>query len=202
MPWPKGAVFACGGRPVAKGSLFFQPRCCLMSRRRCALPREETFGPVAPLFSFDTEERPWPWQTIPPMVWPPIFTAGCGAGMAGCRAVGIWHGGHQHRHHVFGISPVWWHEGIGYRPRGIQIWNRGVPGNQISVSGRPGVDRSGDTGRYTYTNLTDSETLDNRVFLFIVFTGCGNGSFLPEPKRKIVTSHRGSTPALFHVSNP
>ncbi|UXT85241.1 NAD-dependent succinate-semialdehyde dehydrogenase [Agrobacterium tumefaciens] len=51
----KGALVTEGGRPDARGGLFFQPTIITGVTPDMKLAREETFGPVAPLFSFDTE---------------------------------------------------------------------------------------------------------------------------------------------------
>ncbi|MVA26578.1 NAD-dependent succinate-semialdehyde dehydrogenase [Agrobacterium vitis] len=53
----KGAKVAVGGKPDAKGGLFFQPTILTGVTTEMKIAREETFGPVAPLFKFDTEEQ-------------------------------------------------------------------------------------------------------------------------------------------------
>ena len=53
----KGAKVAVGGKPDAKGGLFFQPTILTGVTTDMMVAREETFGPVAPLFKFDTEEQ-------------------------------------------------------------------------------------------------------------------------------------------------
>jgi succinate-semialdehyde dehydrogenase/glutarate-semialdehyde dehydrogenase len=51
----KGARVAAGGARHALGGNFFQPTVLTNATREMALAREETFGPVAPLFRFKTE---------------------------------------------------------------------------------------------------------------------------------------------------
>jgi succinate-semialdehyde dehydrogenase/glutarate-semialdehyde dehydrogenase len=42
---------------------------------KCAVAREETFGPLAPLFRFQTEDEAIEaWPTTPSSAWPPIST--------------------------------------------------------------------------------------------------------------------------------
>jgi len=53
----KGAAIAIGGRPHARGGLFFEPTILTGVTADMKVAREETFGPVAPLFCFDTEEE-------------------------------------------------------------------------------------------------------------------------------------------------
>ncbi|MFJ1311415.1 NAD-dependent succinate-semialdehyde dehydrogenase [Agrobacterium sp. P15N1-A] len=52
----KGAKVAVGGKPHEKGGLFFQPTILTGVTTNMKVAREETFGPVAPLFKFETEE--------------------------------------------------------------------------------------------------------------------------------------------------
>ncbi|HEV2570114.1 MAG TPA: NAD-dependent succinate-semialdehyde dehydrogenase [Beijerinckiaceae bacterium] len=52
----KGATVAIGGKPDVHGGLFFQPTVLTGVTREMRVAREETFGPVAPLFKFETEE--------------------------------------------------------------------------------------------------------------------------------------------------
>ena len=51
----KGASVVCGGKPDARGGLYFQPTVIKGVREDMRMMREEIFGPVAPLFAFDTE---------------------------------------------------------------------------------------------------------------------------------------------------
>lgn len=53
----RGARIACGGRVHALGGNFFEPTVLLDVTPGMRVAREETFGPVAPLFRFDTEEE-------------------------------------------------------------------------------------------------------------------------------------------------
>jgi len=53
----KGARVAVGGKPHALGGTFFEPTVLTGVTTAMACAREETFGPVAPLFRFDTEQQ-------------------------------------------------------------------------------------------------------------------------------------------------
>jgi succinate-semialdehyde dehydrogenase / glutarate-semialdehyde dehydrogenase len=53
----KGAQVLVGGEPHALGGLFFQPTVLGEVTREMRIASEETFGPVAPLFRFRTEEE-------------------------------------------------------------------------------------------------------------------------------------------------
>jgi succinate-semialdehyde dehydrogenase/glutarate-semialdehyde dehydrogenase len=50
-----GARIACGGQRHALGGTFFQPTVLTHVTPEMKVAREETFGPVAPLFRFDSE---------------------------------------------------------------------------------------------------------------------------------------------------
>ncbi len=52
----KGARVVAGGARHALGGTFFEPTVMLDVSQQMLVAREETFGPVAPLFRFDTEE--------------------------------------------------------------------------------------------------------------------------------------------------
>jgi succinate-semialdehyde dehydrogenase/glutarate-semialdehyde dehydrogenase len=49
----KGAKVAAGGEPHKRGGTYFQPTVLTGVTSEMAVAREETFGPVAPLFAFD-----------------------------------------------------------------------------------------------------------------------------------------------------
>jgi len=53
----RGAKIAVGGRRHALGGTFYEPTVLTGVTRTMMLAREETFGPVAPLFRFDTEHE-------------------------------------------------------------------------------------------------------------------------------------------------
>lgn len=53
----KGARVVCGGRRHALGGTFFEPTVVTDVTPEMAVAREETFGPLAPLFRFHTEEE-------------------------------------------------------------------------------------------------------------------------------------------------
>ncbi|MDW7773140.1 MAG: NAD-dependent succinate-semialdehyde dehydrogenase [Desulfobulbaceae bacterium] len=52
----KGARIACGGKRSGNNGYFFEPTVLLDVTTEMIISREETFGPVAPLFSFEKEE--------------------------------------------------------------------------------------------------------------------------------------------------
>ncbi len=51
----KGARLLLGGKRHARGGQFFEPTVLADARPEMAVAREETFGPLAPLFRFETE---------------------------------------------------------------------------------------------------------------------------------------------------
>ena len=53
----KGATLVTGGKRHALGGSFFEPTVLTGVTQQMAVATEETFGPVAPLFKFDTEEE-------------------------------------------------------------------------------------------------------------------------------------------------
>lgn len=53
----KGATLACGGKRADLGPLFYQPTVLTDVPDEAAIMQEETFGPVAPIAPFDSEEE-------------------------------------------------------------------------------------------------------------------------------------------------
>lgn len=53
----KGAKLLVGGQRHALGATFYQPTVLAEATQQMKIAREETFGPVAPLFRFETEEE-------------------------------------------------------------------------------------------------------------------------------------------------
>ncbi len=52
-----GAKVVVGGKPHSLGGLFFEPTVLAPCNANMKIAHEETFGPVAPLFRFETEEE-------------------------------------------------------------------------------------------------------------------------------------------------
>lgn len=53
----KGAKITCGGNRISPDSLFFEPTVLTDMNWTMRITREETFGPVAPLYRFNTDEE-------------------------------------------------------------------------------------------------------------------------------------------------
>jgi len=53
----KGASVVCGGSRHSLGGTFFEPTVVTGATQNMALAKEEIFGPLAPVFRFDTEEE-------------------------------------------------------------------------------------------------------------------------------------------------
>nr|WP_311956742.1 NAD-dependent succinate-semialdehyde dehydrogenase [Halomonas garicola] len=53
----KGGRLVCGGKPHALGGTFFEPTVIADATPDMRVAREETFGPLAPVFRFTTEEE-------------------------------------------------------------------------------------------------------------------------------------------------
>lgn len=53
----KGASVVTGGKPDERGGTFFQPTVLTQVTKEMKVAREETFGPVAPLFRFETVDE-------------------------------------------------------------------------------------------------------------------------------------------------
>ena len=53
----KGAEAIVGGSPHAMGGTFFEPTVLTGMTTDMAIYAEETFGPIAPLFKFESEEE-------------------------------------------------------------------------------------------------------------------------------------------------
>ena len=57
----KGGKVVVGGKPHALGGLFFEPTIVSHVTQQARVAREETFGPLAPVFRFETEEEVVRW---------------------------------------------------------------------------------------------------------------------------------------------
>ena len=57
----KGGKVVTGGKPHSLGGLFFEPTIVSHVTQQARVAREETFGPLAPIFRFETEEEVVRW---------------------------------------------------------------------------------------------------------------------------------------------
>lgn len=57
----KGATVVAGGEPHELGGLFFQPTIVTGATQEMQFAKDETFGPLAPVFKFETEEEVLEW---------------------------------------------------------------------------------------------------------------------------------------------
>lgn len=71
----KGAEVVLGGSRHQLGGTFFQPTILTGATQEMAFAREEIFGPLAPVFRFETEEGSSPWPMPPSSGWRPMGTS-------------------------------------------------------------------------------------------------------------------------------
>jgi len=57
MPVKKGAKVVTGGKRAAQGGSFFEPAVLTDVTTDMVITKEETFGPVAPLYRFKSDAR-------------------------------------------------------------------------------------------------------------------------------------------------
>jgi succinate-semialdehyde dehydrogenase/glutarate-semialdehyde dehydrogenase len=67
------------GKRAAQGGSFFEPTVLTDVTTDMVITKEETFGPVAPLYRFKTDDEAIRWPTTPNSGLPPISTAATSA---------------------------------------------------------------------------------------------------------------------------
>ena len=141
----KGATVVNGGTPRL-GGRFFAPTVLTGVTPEMDVAREETFGPVAPLFRFETEAEA--------IALANDTEFGLAAYFYGRDIGRVWRVAEALEYGIVGINtglistevaPFGGDEGIGHRPRGLEVRDRGVPRGEIPVHGRdlsrPGIKR-------------------------------------------------------------
>ena len=137
----RGARVLTGGKRLTElGANFYAPTVLADASADMQLTCEETFGPVAALFRFDTEDEAVDAANDTPFGARRVFLH---AGRAAHRArVGEARNGHrrdQRRRTRERGRAVRRREGIGLRSRRFALWGRRLPVDQVSVSGRAGL---------------------------------------------------------------
>ena len=129
----KGATVAKGGRRMTPAGRFFEPTVLTNVTPEMDIAREETFGPVAPLFRFATEADAMRWPTRRSSVWPRTSTAATSAACGVSPRRSIRHRRRQYRADFNRGGTVRRDEGVGHRARRIEVRTRGISRGQIPL---------------------------------------------------------------------
>ena len=133
----RGASVVTGGHRHKLGGTFFEPTILANVPNDAMIFREETFGPVAPLFRFKTEDEAITarqrHRVRPGVVF--LF-ARRGTDLPCGRGAGIRHHRHQRGDHLDRGGAVRRHEVVGAGTRGVEIRDRGLSGDQVPGAGR------------------------------------------------------------------
>ena len=96
----KGAKVVTGGKRAAQGGSFFEPTVLTDVTTDMVITKEETFGPVAPLYRFKSEDEAVRWPTTPNSVSRPISTAATSAASGASSRRSNTACRHQRGHHL------------------------------------------------------------------------------------------------------
>ena len=119
----KGDKVVTGGKRAAQGGSFFEPTVLTDVTTDMVITKEETFGPVAPLYRFKSEADAVKMaDDTPPSLPRSRGREGRGPHLACHRGARIRHRRHQRRHHLDRDRPVRRHEGKRHRPHLIIHW--------------------------------------------------------------------------------
>jgi len=107
-----------GGKRAALGGTFFEPTVLTDVTTDMVITREETFGPVAPLYRFKTDDE------VVRMANDTEF--GLAAYFYSRDIARIRHRRHQRRHHFDRDRPLRRHKGKRHRSRRLEIRHRRI----------------------------------------------------------------------------
>ena len=133
----KGARVVVGGSRHTLGGTFFEPTVLADVTTEMAVTSEETFGPVAPLFRFETEEQAISMANdtefgLASYLLQPRYRPH----LAGRGSHRVRLGRRQRWRHVDRGRALRRLQGVRCRPRGVEIRDRGLSRNQIRLHGR------------------------------------------------------------------
>ena len=133
----KGAKIVIGGKRAAQGGSFFEPTVLTDVTTDMVITKEETFGPVAPLYRFKDESEAIKMANDTEFGLAVLFLQPRHRPhLARRRGARIRHRRHQRRHHLDRDRPLRRDEGKRHRPRRLEIRHRGIPRSQIPLHGR------------------------------------------------------------------
>ncbi len=117
-----GAKVYCGGKRHALGGTFFEPTILLDVPAGTKLMKEETFGPVAPLTRFSSEQEVIAMSNDTEFGLASYFyTRDLGRAVARRRSAGVWNCGYQRRPDLNRGRSLRRSQGVGNRERRIEI---------------------------------------------------------------------------------
>ena len=117
----KGATVALGGKRHALGGTFFEPTMLTNVTSTMSVAREETFGPVAPLFRFDTEAEAISMANDTEFgLAAYLYTRDLARSWRVSEALEYGIVGIQHRTHLHRGRAIRRRQGIGHRPRRLK----------------------------------------------------------------------------------
>ena len=120
-----GAKIAIGGDVHSLGGNFYQPTILANVTSKAKITYEETFGPVAPVYKFSTEEEVIKMANDTPLWISILFLfKRYRTYMESCRSFRIWNGWCEHRFNIKSRNSFWRSKRIWFRKRRITIWIR------------------------------------------------------------------------------
>ena len=118
----KGATVIQGGKRHPLGGNFFEPTVIANVNTQMKVAREETFGPLAPLFRFETDDEAVQLANDTEFGLAAYFySRDIGRIWRVAEQARIRHRRHQHRDHLHRGGAFRGHEGIRYRPRRLAL---------------------------------------------------------------------------------
>ena len=124
----KGAKVVTGGKRAAQGGSFFEPTVLTDVTTDMVITKEETFGPVAPLYRFKTDAEAIKMANDTEFGLASYFySRDIGRNLARRGGPRIRHRRHQRGHHLDRDRALRRHKGERHRPRRLEIRHRGVP---------------------------------------------------------------------------
>ena len=131
----RGARLLTGGQRLT--GQFYAPTVLADATADMLCAREETFGPLAPVFRFDTEQQAIALANATEFGFGRLFLQRQpGALLPGRRGAGVRHGGRQRRGHRHRACALRRRQAVRPWPGRVGAGHRGVPGGQVRLPER------------------------------------------------------------------
>jgi len=130
----KGAEILLGSKEEKMGGNFLAPTIITGVTQDMKVSKEETFGPLAPLFKFDNEDDVIAMANDTIFGLASYFYAkDLSRVLQGRRGAGVWHCRCEHRHHLDRGRAVWRRQTVRSGPRRQPPRDRRLSGNEIHL---------------------------------------------------------------------